>query len=659
MASETGADERDPLDQVVYRWSYGDLFGGQGMGPVAASLDRERLREWDRGLNSHVSMDRSLPETPDWSMCQVHLPGDRHALILREAAIHASNRPGNNAHVLLDPERMIRPHTMLAAVWLHDRYDGGLTGSGIPSLDVREDVALGGVSIRPEAYRVDVHETIRAQAREHAELVEVVLAAVMRNEGQKFTLLTEHVGEGIVPVLWGVFDLARWVAPGGRTFSTYETSDAAMKPSFVLVPRWPNTPEPANRVRIVPAAEPGQDVFRLAARILVRRYCEWSWEEMLGTLRELNDAVGTHASNPERANHVLEPARGATPAVPATGRVSRDDPAGEVDSPVVGWSKLGYSQDLQTTEYTDTWTQEHDEHDEHDEYDAYDEHDEQGESGEYFDPDAPDRAGAYDARARRDAPTAGGSGGASASWADWIGSGPIVPGPTRPDRPTTPAGSPRREAGGSTNRPELPQDTPARSARGRWDWDAWDDLTATWDGFVALGQAAEQMAEDGRETRRVGKAIDRADTGSLAVALLLVERPLLEAVVRSLAVRVDREYANPRREWRSLRAYAEVLGRLHEGLAAVAGCRLEEDVLHALLWKMTRMVAEDSDRFPYFVAGVAGTVMRLRTFDGEWARYQRVLVDAMSATDCYGPFQRECGRLLIEELGITPYRMEA
>ncbi|MFE3312452.1 hypothetical protein ACFXMF_26130, partial [Embleya sp. NPDC059213] len=65
MASGTGADERDPLDQVVYRWSYGDLFGRQGMGPVAGSPDPRELREWDRGLNSHVSMDRSLPETPE------------------------------------------------------------------------------------------------------------------------------------------------------------------------------------------------------------------------------------------------------------------------------------------------------------------------------------------------------------------------------------------------------------------------------------------------------------------------------------------------------------------------------------------------------------------------------------------------------------------
>ncbi|MET7304054.1 hypothetical protein [Embleya sp. NPDC005575] len=643
MASETGADERDPLDQIVYRWSYGDLFGRQGMGPVAGSLDRERLQEWDRGLNSHVSMDRSLPETPDWSMCRVHLPGDRHALILREAAIHASNRPGNNAHVLLDPERVIRPHTMLAAVWLHDRYGGGLTGSGIPRLDVRDDVALGGVSICPDAHRADVHETIRAQAREHAELVEVVLAAVMRNQDRKFTLLTEHVGADIVPLLWGVFDLAGWVAPGGRTFSTYETSDAAVKPSFVLVPRWPNTPEPAGRVRIDPRAEPGQDVFREAARVLVRRYGEWSWAEMLGTLRELDDAVGTDASNLDRANHVLGPAPGATHPIPAVGPVSRDDPAGEMDSPVVGWSKLGYSQDSATTEYTDTWTQEHDEQDEPNPW------------AEYLDREAPDRAGAYDARARRDAPVAGDSGGASSAWTGRVGSGPSVPGPTRPNRPAPPAESVRPEATGSVNRPELPQDTSAWSARGRWDWDAWYDLMATQDGFTALRQAAEQMAENGgRETLRVGKAIARADTGSLAAALLLVESPLLEAVVWNLAVRVDHEYANPRPEWRSLRAYAEVLVRLHEGIATLADCGVEEELLHTLLGRMARMVAQDSDRFPHFVAGVAGTVMRLRTFDGGWRRYQRVLVHAMSSADCYGLLQRECGRLMFEELDITP-----
>ncbi|MFE2867351.1 hypothetical protein [Embleya sp. NPDC059259] len=656
MASGTGADERDPLDQVVYRWSYGDLFGRQGMGPVAGSPDPRELREWDRGLNSHVSMDRSLPETPEWSMCQVHLPGDRHALILREAAIHGSNRRGNNAHVLLDPGRLIRPHTVLAAVWLHERYEGGLTGTGIPD----RDVVLGGASIRPEAYRDDVHETIRRQARENGALVEVVLAAVMRNEARKFTLLTEHVGAEIVPLLWGVFDLAGWVAPGGRTFSTYETSDAATKPSFVVVPRWPNAPEPANRVRIDPDAEPGEDVFREAARLLVRRYREWSWEEMLGTLRELDDAVGADASNLERAEYVL--GRPSAAAAPAAGPVSRDDPAGEVDSPVLGWAKMGHSRDTGVTEY-DTWTHGRDEQDEpHDQggyhrqgrYDESGDLGEQGEPGGYFHPDAPDRASAapaHGARGRRDVHGKEESDEALGSWAGGLSSGPPVTGSARQGRP---------ESIGPVNRPELARDAPVWAEWGRWDWEPWDDLTATWDGFLALRQAAERLAEDGgRETSGVDTAIDRADTGSLAVALLLVEQPLLGPVVRCLIARVEREYANPRGEWRSLRSYGEVLGRLHEGIAALADCGVDEGALRTLLWRMTRMVAEDQDRFPYFVAVIAGTVMRLRTFDGEWAHYQSVLVHAMSAADCYGSLQRECGRLMFEELGITPYRTEA
>ncbi|MFE3316081.1 hypothetical protein ACFXMF_44845, partial [Embleya sp. NPDC059213] len=297
---------------------------------------------------------------------------------------------------------------------------------------------------------------------------------------------------------------------------------------------------------------------------------EWSWEEMLGTLRELDDAVGADASNLERAEYVLGVARRAASSVPPAGSVSWADPVGGPADPGVGWlSATGR-------------------------------------------PSGRDRS-------------------------------PI------PEEPIL------FEAGGPVNRPELARDAPAWAEWGRWDWELWDDLTATWDGFLALRQAAEQLAEDdGRETSGVGTAIDRADTGSLAAALLLVEQPLLGPVVRRLVARVEREYVNPQGEWRSRRAYGEVLGRLHEGIAALAECGVDEGELRALLWRMARMVAEDHGRFPYFADIIAGTVMRLGTLDGDWAEYQRVLVHAMSTTDCRGLFLREYGRLRLAELGISP-----
>ncbi|MFE3206116.1 hypothetical protein [Embleya sp. NPDC059237] len=556
MVAKAGAHGREPLDQVVYRWSHADLLGRKGMGPVAGSLNADRLKEWDHGLYSHVSMDRSPAETPAWSVSRVSLE-DWHALILRESTTYDGNRPGNNAHVLLDPERRVDGHTMLAVAWLHGQREGGLVGYRLGDAPGRR--WMYPASIRPDAFDPDLPTPIREQARHHADLVEIVLAAVLRNHRRQFTLHMNDVGPDVVPLLWGVFDLAQHVAPGQWTFSTYETSDAAVKPRFVLVPRWPNAPEPANRLRIDFGTEPrpGHDVFRDAAGILVREYCTRPWEDVRHLLVKVGEAIPPGASFLDRANLLCE-----------LDPVPRENPAGG-----------------------------------------------RGEPGA---PD-PGRGSTH-------------PGGAPASWS----------GPGRPAPPADP--------------PRTAEEHPARSVQGRWNWDAWDRLGATAEGLTALRKATEPMAQGGgRETQRVGREIERADPGTLAAALLLLESPLLEAVIRRLAVLVDREYANPRREWRSLRAYAEVLGRLHEGIATLADCGVQDELLYTLLGKMTRMVAENGDRFPCFAADVAGTITQLRRSNGRWQRCQRVLVEAISTTASYPQFQRECGRLLIEEYGVTPY----
>ncbi|WP_406287907.1 hypothetical protein [Embleya sp. NBC_00896] len=306
MASDTGVDR--PLDQVVYRWSYSSLLGRKGMGPVATSLTYEELRDWHGELDNHVSMDRSLPETPAWSMCRVRLE-ERYALILREAAIHGTNRPGNNAHILLDPARTVEWHRMLATAWLHGRRGGGLTGSEVPLADVADGAPMRAAPLRRDALDGHVYEEIRRTARDKAELLEVVLAAVLRDPTKAFTLHVDDVGADIVPLLWGVFELAQRIAPGTWTFSTYETSDASVKPRFVLVPRWPHTPEPANRLRIDPASEPqpGLDQFRNAAGVLVQLFCTLPWPEVDAKLVKVAAAArAMNASNRERAVLVLE-----------------------------------------------------------------------------------------------------------------------------------------------------------------------------------------------------------------------------------------------------------------------------------------------------------------------------------------------------------------
>ncbi|WP_406295389.1 hypothetical protein OG948_09345 [Embleya sp. NBC_00888] len=690
--ADTGADEADRLDQIVYRWSYGNLLGHKGMGPVATSLTFDRLRDWHGGLDSHVSMDRSLPETPEWSVCRVRLE-ERHALILREAAIHGTNRPGNNAHVLLDPGLRVQAHTMLAIAWLHGRHGGGLTGSHVRLADVPDTVPMRGASIRSDAFDPDVHEDIRRHARDHAELVEIVLAAVLRDHRRHFTLHLDDVGPDIVPLLWGVFDLAQWVAPGRWTFSTYETSDAMVKPRFVLVPRWPNTPEPANRLRIDPRSEPqpGRDVFRDAAGILVQQYCTRPWEEVQRTLVKIDAAARPGASFLDRANLVRDLEPDATRLVRAVDPAPREDPAagtGGSGDPGPGWSAAGYSDDPGVTGYTDTWAADDESAGFDDSYesDGSYESDESDRSYENDDPNGRDERDARNGRhpdsgyvpldesdawgARRNGwDTFRGDGGriSRAGERDRRDGresdrsipppgGPPVPVPPRPDR-LVPA---RPESGGSESRPALPTADSGRTGRGTTDWATWEALHATRSGFEVLELAAGEISRsNGHETREFREALERVDPDTLAVALLLAGPPLLTPVVYRLAQLVHRTHEERRRlDKHTQAAFAAVLGRLHEDIKTLDGCGVPRESLSLLLWEMTERVVAHG-RLATFGTDVAGTVWRLRTSFRVWEDYRRALWSALRSTRYREPFLLEYGRLALEDLDSTPDRTEA
>ncbi|MFE5333549.1 hypothetical protein ACFRCG_44895 [Embleya sp. NPDC056575] len=698
MASDGVGATEDRLDEIVYRWSYEHLLGGRGMGPVATSLGLNELRDWHGGLEQHVSMDRSLPETPAWSFCRVRLE-NRHALVLREAAVHVGNRPGTNAHVLVDPELGVAAHTMLATAWLHEERGGGLTGSRTPLAEVPENVPLRGTTIRPEAFDPAIHGQLRERARARPGLLEVVLAAVLRDHRRTFTLHQNDVGADMVPLLWGVFDLAQPIAPGMWTFSTYETSDAALKPRFVLVPRWPNTPQPANRLRLDPRAEPqpGQDVFRDAAGLLVQLYCTRPWAEVDGLLARIETAVGADgATYRQVADLVLaleSDATRMTPAVAAAPPESRapeppraaqtprapqapPEPSVPPEPPVPAVPQA--DADRWENGYSEIWINgsEDEESDFADEPGGHTEQDRYGRgaaSGYARPGQSPPRPGQSGS-----APPGSGRSGQADAWrvgdaANRAGPMPAyrptvgdAPMPPRPDRlAPAPGASPRPESG-SGGRPVLPSDGPmGRRGRGTWDRGEWERLGASRNGYTTLGEADGLLARsNGHETNEFRDVLTRVDSASLAVALLLVRPPLLAPVVYRLDRVLHPAYGDGGRPERHTRqTYATVLGRLHEDINTLDTCGAPRETLCRLVEMLARLTVAEvkrprfgADVLPTLAVDVAGTVWALRTSLRVWADYQNVLVDVLCSSRYREPFLLEMGRLTVESFQTMPHR---
>ncbi|GCE00437.1 hypothetical protein [Embleya hyalina] len=700
MASDGVGGTEDRLDEIVYRWSYDHLLGGRGMGPIATSLGLNELRDWHGGLEQHVSMDRSLPETPAWSFCRVRLE-NRHALVLREAAVHAGNRPGTDAHVLVDPELSVGAHTMLATAWLHEERGGGLTGSRTPLAEVPENVPLRGTTIRPEAFDPAIRGQLRERARARPELLEVVLAAVLRDHHRTFTLHQSDVGADMVPLLWGVFDLAQPIAPGMWTFSTYETSDAPLKPRFVLVPRWPNTPEPANRLRIDPRAEPqpGQDVFRDAAGLLVQLYCTRPWAEVDALLARIETAIGTDgASYREVADLVLALESDATRLTPAVAVAPREPrtpepprapqtspappvPPGASPGPAAGSGAREPQADAERWEngYTETWINgsEDDDQDAADEPGGYTERDRYGRGAApgYARPGpsspGPGQSGSAPPEFGRSGPADAWRAGGEANRAGPMPAyrptvGGDAPVPPRPDRLVPPPGTAPRPESGSGSRPVLPPNGPTgRLARGTWDRGEWERLGASRNGYTALEVADGLLTRsNGHETNEFRDVLIQVDPASLAVALLLARPPLLVPVVYRLDRLLHPAYGDGGRPERHTRqTYATVLGRLHEDINTFDSCGAPRETLCRLVETLARLTVTDVKR-PRFGADVlstlavdvAGTVWALRTSLRVWADYQNVLVDVLCSSRYREPFLLEMGRLTVESFQTMPHR---
>lgn len=307
---------RQPLHQIVYRWSRQDLFGRQGLGPAATSMPVAELARVAPELAGMVGAEFGGDGVPPTSTSLVHV--DAYAAVVhRVAAEFEQGRLGNNAHVLLGTRTALTPHVALA-------LDGWAWRNGQPPLgDVPPGHRLARVpSAVLDETLAERAFTLRDAARARADELTVVLAAVLRRPAMGFSLRIADTGGDPVALLWGLFDLVTVPLPGPLTFSTFETSDDTGRPRFVIVPRWPSQLW-SGRHRIDPNSEARTDVFRAAADFMVQRYVEADWDTMYPLLTGLQ---GLRRYAPyDRAAEIRDrfAPRGGTPP-PRLSR--RDDP---------------------------------------------------------------------------------------------------------------------------------------------------------------------------------------------------------------------------------------------------------------------------------------------------------------------------------------------
>ncbi|MEU8132336.1 hypothetical protein [Streptodolium elevatio] len=278
MGAKTGGAV---LDRIVYRWQERDLLGARGLGPVATSLAPDRLPGWARELQAYVGMKVDVETGPYTSVCWARTTAGP-ALVHREFALHGHEAiPGNVAHVVVDPGRVLGPHVVLA-LGVFDWAAGGP-----PLDDMPQGYHLEGIA--SEGLVALAHERaagLRAAARGRRDALERVAETLFARPRAALSLLQRDAGPDPAPLLWGVFDLVSHLVRGSWSFSTYESSDDASRPRFVVVPDWPGADFPG-RLRLDVTAPPGTGLYAEAARRLVECYAERPWEQTRALLRQL------------------------------------------------------------------------------------------------------------------------------------------------------------------------------------------------------------------------------------------------------------------------------------------------------------------------------------------------------------------------------------
>ncbi|MEU9478246.1 hypothetical protein [Streptomyces sp. NPDC048191] len=263
MSQATADDSRAYADLVVYRWSQLSLTGGNGVGPVSTSLDRDDLVRWDARLTRLV-----------WAAQGSTLPGHMYltygdeAAVLRKLSVRDANGRGGSTltHVLIGPAAELDlglALTLCRSAW-NWLPPGGAEGTQERLPPVPLD------RLRPHLAE-DTAELERLAAEVPDALLAPVTAAIMDAPGRPLTIVGSPVpAEVLIKALSGW--LGRLTA-GEWTFATREESDAGTGiPRFVFLERERDTPHLGAARQVVRADETGEESDLTAARGLLRQY---------------------------------------------------------------------------------------------------------------------------------------------------------------------------------------------------------------------------------------------------------------------------------------------------------------------------------------------------------------------------------------------------
>jgi hypothetical protein len=98
------------LHQICFYWARPTLLGGQGVGPVATSLDREALQVWYERLRPVVWAAAAPAELAEPGLDLVYVThGPEAALLHRLRTMDPEGRASTLTHCLIGPARQLRP----------------------------------------------------------------------------------------------------------------------------------------------------------------------------------------------------------------------------------------------------------------------------------------------------------------------------------------------------------------------------------------------------------------------------------------------------------------------------------------------------------------------------------------------------------------------
>ncbi|MFH8343978.1 hypothetical protein [Streptomyces sp. NPDC018045] len=283
-----------PVHQIVFRWDADHAVGGAGVGPVAWSGNRTGLQPIYRKVASLLSVPGDGARE---SLARVELrgePGHESSVLLirRIPGQDRGGRPSTCSHALLGSASVLTPARCLG---LHTwRWEG----SGV---NLREVEGRSLECVPPQALREATERAAPAltdRTEQFAGELTAVLAGRLREPRQRLSVLDHTGGDGPVPVLWAVWNLAGRALPGW-SFATHDTRDGGPF-RYVFVPRWPvSATQDQQLTRLDPARPDHDDPAEEAASRLVEHYLDIRYDP--GALKETRRALAEqHVFGAER-----------------------------------------------------------------------------------------------------------------------------------------------------------------------------------------------------------------------------------------------------------------------------------------------------------------------------------------------------------------------